>query len=168
MLVSSYDFYPYYPVTEHVTSWIEQNGTTQLFEKWQKSFVSFFAKDEFSMKSASLIGSGFLYLLDGKHPCIVTAAHVVHELLKSALPFFSINGDKYIFHKLTRCSTLTSYNVGLLKPVALTFTLFKIGKNTQRVRKQFSGNSITQMPQIPCPALLDSKLSGELTNHGFN
>nr|MCC8368173.1 hypothetical protein [Xenorhabdus sp. PB61.4] len=39
--------------------------------------------------------------------------------------------------KLTRCSTLTSYNVGLLKPVALTFTLFKIGKNTQRVRKQF-------------------------------
>ncbi|MDE9534896.1 hypothetical protein KKI91_09205, partial [Xenorhabdus bovienii] len=30
----------------------------------------------------------------------------------------------------TRCSTLTSYNVGLLKPVALTFTLFKIGKNT--------------------------------------
>ncbi|MBD2786544.1 trypsin-like peptidase domain-containing protein [Xenorhabdus sp. DI] len=100
MLVSSYDFYPYYPVTEHVTSWIEQNGTTQLFEKWQKSFVSFFAKDEFSMKSASLIGSGFLYLLDGKHPCIVTAAHVVHELLKSALPFFSINGDNYIFHKL--------------------------------------------------------------------
>uniref|UniRef100_UPI00147645FE hypothetical protein n=1 Tax=Xenorhabdus budapestensis TaxID=290110 RepID=UPI00147645FE len=43
-----------------------------------------------------------------------------------------LNNGKYK-DKVTRCSTLTSYNVGLLKPVALTFTLFKIGKNTQRV-----------------------------------
>ncbi|KLU14322.1 MULTISPECIES: trypsin-like peptidase domain-containing protein [Xenorhabdus] len=100
MLISSYDFYPYYPVIEHVTSWIEQNGTTQLSEKWQKSFVSFFAKDEYSMKSVSLIGSGFLYMLDGKYPCIVTAAHVVHELYKSSSPFFSINGEKYLFQKV--------------------------------------------------------------------
>ncbi|CCW29462.1 conserved hypothetical protein [Xenorhabdus nematophila F1] len=56
----------------------------------------------------------------------------------------------------------------MLKPVALTFTLFKIGQNTQRMRKQFSGYSITQMPQIPRPALLNSKLSGELANDGFN
>ncbi|MDC9623086.1 serine protease [Xenorhabdus sp. XENO-7] len=100
MLISSYDFYPYYSVTKHVTSWIEQNGTTQLFKKWQKSLVSFFVKKEHSMKSALLIGTGFLYMLDGKYPCIVTAAHVVHELRKSSLPFFSINGEKYIFHKL--------------------------------------------------------------------
>ncbi|PHM46692.1 S1 family peptidase [Xenorhabdus miraniensis] len=100
MLVSSYDFYPCLSVIKILPSWIKQNGSTKLFEKWQKSFVSFFAKDEFSMKSASLIGSGFLYMLDGKHPCIVTAAHVVHDLQKCSVPFFSIEGDKYIFHKL--------------------------------------------------------------------
>ncbi|MGJ0624647.1 serine protease [Xenorhabdus bovienii] len=105
MLISSYDFYPYYPVIEHVTSWIEQKGTTQLSKKWQKSFVSFFAKDEHSTKRASLIGSGFLYMLDGKYPCIVTAAHVVHDLYKSSSPFFSINGDIYPFQKVN-----VSYN----------------------------------------------------------
>ncbi|WP_275380301.1 YcjX family protein, partial [Xenorhabdus bovienii] len=42
----------------------------------------------------------------------------------------AIKGNRLSDDKLTRCSTLTSYNVGLLKPVALTFTLFKIGKNT--------------------------------------
>ncbi|WP_416777796.1 serine protease [Xenorhabdus budapestensis] len=100
MLLSSYDFYPYLPVVKHIPSWIKQNGTTQIFEKWQKAFVSFFVKDKYSMKSASLIGSGFLYMFDGKYPCIVTAAHVVHELRQSSLPFFSINGDKYLFQKL--------------------------------------------------------------------
>uniref|UniRef100_UPI00056DF703 Tc toxin subunit A n=1 Tax=Xenorhabdus bovienii TaxID=40576 RepID=UPI00056DF703 len=51
---------------------------------------------------------------------------LIEDITKeNAKVLFDINfGEGSDSDILTRCSTLTSYNVGLLKPVALTFTLF--------------------------------------------
>ncbi|MGW1441251.1 serine protease [Serratia rhizosphaerae] len=100
MRYSSVDFYPHLPVTTLAPSWIQQNATTRLSEKWQKALVSFFVRKAHSVKEAQLIGSGFLYMLGGVQPCIFTASHVVNELLQGDTPFFSINGEKFRFRNL--------------------------------------------------------------------
>ena len=75
--------YPYMPIEVFVPNWIEKNLTSTLVLDWRSALVSFFVKKEFSTQEAVLVGSGFLYLLDGKVPCIMTASHVITEMRKS-------------------------------------------------------------------------------------
>lgn len=92
--------YPYQSIEAFVPNWLEKNLTSTLVLDWRSALVSFFVKKEFSAQEAVLVGSGFLYLLDGKVPCIVTASHVITEMRKSDLPFISIDGVKFLFENL--------------------------------------------------------------------
>lgn len=92
--------YPYLPIEAFVPNWIEKNLTSTLALDWRSALVSFFVKKEFSTQEAVLVGSGFLYLLDGNVPCIMTASHVITEMRKSDLPFISIDGVKFLFENL--------------------------------------------------------------------
>lgn len=100
MLTDASMIYPYLPIEAFVPNWIQKNLTSTLVLDWRSALVSFFVKKEFSTQEAVLIGSGFLYLLDGKVPCIMTAAHVITEMRKSDLPFISIDGVKFLFENL--------------------------------------------------------------------
>lgn len=100
MLTDASMIYPYQPIEVFVPNWIEKNLTSTLVLNWRSALVSFFVKKEFSTQEAVLVGSGFLYLLDGKVPCIMTASHVITEMHKSDLPFISIDGVKFLFENL--------------------------------------------------------------------
>ncbi|CAI2136845.1 TPA: trypsin-like peptidase domain-containing protein [Serratia marcescens] len=100
MLTDASMIYPYLPIGVFVPNWIEKNLTSTLVLDWRSALVSFFVKKEFSTQEAVLVGSGFLYLLDGKVPCIMTASHVITEMRKSDLPFISIDGVKFLFENL--------------------------------------------------------------------
>lgn len=97
MLTDSSLIYPYLPVGVFVPDWIEKNKTSAIALDWRSALVSFFVKKEFNTQEAFLVGSGFLYLCDGKMPCIVTASHVIVEIRKSDLSFISIDGVKFLF-----------------------------------------------------------------------
>lgn len=92
--------YPYQPIEVFEPNWIDKNLTSTLVLDWQSALVSFFVKKKFSTQESVLVGSGFLYLLDGKVPCIMTASHVITEMRQSDLPFISIDGVKFLFENL--------------------------------------------------------------------
>lgn len=100
MLTDTSMIYPYLSIEAFVPDWIEKNLTSTLVLDWRSALVSFFVKKEFSTQESVLVGSGFLYLLDGKAPCIMTASHVITEMRKSDLPFISIDGVKFLFENL--------------------------------------------------------------------
>ncbi len=66
MLTNASMIYPYLPIEVFVPNWTEKNLTSALVLDWRSALVSFFVKKEFSTQEAVLVGSGFLYLLDGK------------------------------------------------------------------------------------------------------
>lgn len=100
MLVDSTLVYPYFPVCTFVPDWIEENKTTGLALEWRSALVSFFVTKQFNPQEAFLVGSGFLFLCDGKMPCIVTASHVITDMRNSDFSFISIDGVKFPFEHL--------------------------------------------------------------------
>lgn len=100
MIIDASLIYPSLPVEVFVPNWRERNLTSTLVLDWRSALVSFFVKKEFSTQEAVLVGSGFLYLLNGQVPCIMTASHVITEMRKSDLPFISIDGVKFLFENL--------------------------------------------------------------------
>lgn len=100
MLTDASLIYPFPSIESFIPNWIEENLTSALAMEWRSALVSFFVKKEFSTQEAVLVGSGFLYLIDDKMPCIITASHVITEMRKSDLPFISIDGVKFLFENL--------------------------------------------------------------------
>lgn len=94
MLTDASMIYQYPPIKAFVPNWIEKSLTLTLVLDWRSALVSFFVKKELSTQEAVLVGSGFLYLLGGKVPCIMTASHVITEMRKSDFHFISIDGVK--------------------------------------------------------------------------
>lgn len=100
MLIDFTIIYPYLPVGAFVLDWIEKNKTSELALEWRSALVSFFVTKEFNPQEAFLVGSGFLFLCDGKIPCILTASHVIADMRKSDFSFISIEGVKFPFEHL--------------------------------------------------------------------
>ncbi|MBV4369005.1 serine protease [Erwinia phyllosphaerae] len=100
MLEDSKLIYPYPSIIHWSPTWIEENKSTGLALKWQSSLVSFFITQPHHKQEAFLIGSGFLCLLSGQIPCIVTASHVIKDMQQSDFSFISIDGKKFKFEHL--------------------------------------------------------------------
>ncbi|MCS3402516.1 MULTISPECIES: serine protease [Pantoea] len=100
MLEDSKLIYPYPSIIHWSPMWVEENKSTELSSKWLSALVSFFITQPHRKQEAFLIGSGFLCLLRGNMPCIVTASHVVKDMQKSDFSFISIDGKKFKFEHL--------------------------------------------------------------------
>ena len=100
MLEDSKLIYPYPSIIHYSPTWIEESKSTELALKWISSLVSFFITRPHHKQEAFLIGSGFLCLLGGQMPCIITASHVINEMQSSDFSFISIDGKKFKFENL--------------------------------------------------------------------
>lgn len=100
MLKDSKLIYSYPSIIDYSPTWIEESKSTELALKWISSLVSFFITRPHHKQEVFLIGSGFLCLLGGQMPCIVTASHVIKEMQGSDFSFISIDGKKFKFEGL--------------------------------------------------------------------
>lgn len=93
--------YPFKSIIQEIPSTIDDSHATQLANKYERALISFFALKENSTREFSLIGSGFLILLpNASGVAIMTASHVITELMKVDFRGMIIDGEKYLLEKV--------------------------------------------------------------------
>jgi len=93
--------YPFRSIIEEIPGTIDDSHATQLSNKYQRALVSFFTWKKNSKRELILCGSGFLLLMPGApNIVIITASHVVTDLINADFRAISIDGENYPFEKV--------------------------------------------------------------------
>lgn len=93
--------YPFKSIIEEIPGTLDDSHATQLANKYSRALVSFFTLNKNSKREFILVGTGFLIqLANAPGVVIMTASHVVTDLMNADFRAISIDGDKYPFGKM--------------------------------------------------------------------
>lgn len=93
--------YPFKSIIEEIPQAIDDSIATQLANKYQRALVSFFTQKENNKREFVLVGTGFLILLpNAPGISIMTASHVITDLMDAEFRAICIDGENYPFEKI--------------------------------------------------------------------
>lgn len=92
--------YPFKTLIQEIPETIQKNLATKIAKKNIRSAVAFFTPKENSTQELLMRGSGFLMDFEDLGICIVTASHVITQIMHDDFRMIIVNGGQYLLRNV--------------------------------------------------------------------